>query len=165
MIGEAQIRALHLALETVTPLYGDCGLRCGAACCAPDEDGQGGVHLFPGEEALYRGADWARIAPSGWIAEGRDVPMLVCGGTCPRLLRPLGCRIFPLAPRYKAGRVGIMMDYRARVMCPLARFGVSALAPEFTGAVQAVLEALDAAGEGGFLMEWEALSRRYRFSL
>ena len=26
-----------------TPLRSDCGQLCGAACCQPDEDGQGGM--------------------------------------------------------------------------------------------------------------------------
>ena len=39
--------------------------------------GQGGVTLFPGEEALYEGADWAKI-------EGG---VLTCGGHCPRAAR------------------------------------------------------------------------------
>ena len=50
-------------VENVTPLRTDCGLNCGRACCAPDEDGQGGVYLFPGEEALLSGVSWARIEP------------------------------------------------------------------------------------------------------
>ena len=35
-------------LERVTPLRRDCGGVCGAACCQSDEDGQGGMLLFPG---------------------------------------------------------------------------------------------------------------------
>ena len=165
MLSEALIRELWGMLDTVTPLLHDCGQRCGAACCARDEDGLGGVHLFPGEAALFASVDWARIEPSGWIINGHDVPMLVCGGQCPRHERPLGCRIFPLAPRHSDGRVGVMMDYRARVICPLARFGVSATAPDFAEAVLAVFEVLIAAGEGDFLKAWESLSRRYKFSL
>ena len=51
----------HLILEAceiigaLTPLAGDCGALCGAACCQPDEDGQGGMFLFPGERALLAG--------------------------------------------------------------------------------------------------------------
>ena len=51
----------------------DCGLLCGAACCQPDEDGQGGVHLFPGERAGLEDCAWGRIVPGGLA------PMLVCG--------------------------------------------------------------------------------------
>ena len=29
-----------------TPLQSDCGKLCGAACCQPDEDGQGGICLL-----------------------------------------------------------------------------------------------------------------------
>ena len=39
-------------LENVTPMNRDCGRICGAACCQPDEEGHGGVFLFPGEEEL-----------------------------------------------------------------------------------------------------------------
>ena len=49
---EAVLEARRL-LECVTPLKTDCGRACGGACCQPDEDGQGGMLLFPGEEALY----------------------------------------------------------------------------------------------------------------
>ena len=55
-----------------TPMLNDCGLLCGAACCQPDEDGQGGVHLFPGERALLEHCGWGRIPPGGLA------PMLVC---------------------------------------------------------------------------------------
>lgn len=49
-------QALRTAREimcNITPLRFDCGRLCGAACCAPDEEGDGGMLLFPGEEALY----------------------------------------------------------------------------------------------------------------
>lgn len=46
-------RARELLLS-LTPLNHDCGMLCGQACCAPDEEGQGGMMLFPGESALYR---------------------------------------------------------------------------------------------------------------
>ena len=45
--------AARAVLEDVTPLKGDCGRVCGGACCEPDEDGKGGMLLFPGEETLY----------------------------------------------------------------------------------------------------------------
>jgi len=45
------------AIGELTPMLNDCGALCGAACCQPDEDGQGGVHLFPGEAALLRDCD------------------------------------------------------------------------------------------------------------
>ena len=39
-----------------TPLQSDCGKLCGAACCQPGEDRQGGMYLFPGEETPLPGA-------------------------------------------------------------------------------------------------------------
>ena len=56
-----QMEEARNLLESLTPLKDDCGRLCGAACCHPDEDGQGGVALFPGEEEYYKGADWARV--------------------------------------------------------------------------------------------------------
>ena len=61
--------AARALLADVTPLRTDCGRCCGAACCAPDEDGQGGMLLFPGEEALFRGRAGFRIVATG--AAGR----------------------------------------------------------------------------------------------
>ena len=55
-----------------TPMLRDCGTLCQAACCQPDADGQGGVHLFPGEAALLSDCDWGRIVPDAFA------PMLVC---------------------------------------------------------------------------------------
>ena len=69
-----------------TPLRSDCGQLCGAACCQADEDGQGGMYLFPGEEALLHGED------------SDFAPIYTCDGTCARENRPLACRIFPLTP-------------------------------------------------------------------
>ena len=75
---EAVMRAREL-LQTLTPLRRDCGGVCGAACCAPDEDGQGGMLLFPGEEALYQ------PLPAGFSLrqDGGVLPgmlLLTCGG-------------------------------------------------------------------------------------
>ena len=86
-----------------TPLQSDCGKLCGAACCQPDEDGQGGMYLFPGEETLLPGAG------------GDFAPIYTCAGTCAREERPLACRIFPLTPVKKENGWGVKMDVRARV--------------------------------------------------
>ena len=77
---EAVMRAREL-LQTLTPLRRDCGGVCGAACCAPDEDGQGGMLLFPGEEALYR------PLPQGFSLRQDDsvtpgMLLLTCGSIC-----------------------------------------------------------------------------------
>lgn len=87
----------------LTPMLSDCGAYCGAACCEPDEDGQGGVYLFPGEETLMQDVGWGRLETDRFGA------MLVCHGPCSREQRPLACRIFPLTPvkkRTGAGRCG-----------------------------------------------------------
>ena len=44
-----------------TPMAFDCGRTCRAACCKSDEEGRGGVFLFPGEEASTLGTDWASV--------------------------------------------------------------------------------------------------------
>ena len=86
----ARARAL---LNDITPLKTDCGLLCEHACCLPDEDGQGGVYLFPGETAMT--GDWGDIV-SAEMLPGVQADMLVCNGMCDRVLRPLACRFFPM---------------------------------------------------------------------
>lgn len=143
-----------------TPLLQNCGALCGAACCQPDADGQGGVYLFPGEEALFDGADWARVEPSPFA------PELVCNGACDRERRPLACRIFPLTPvRGKSGWT-VRLDVRARAMCPLSRGGVRGLDPEFVRSVRRAIRIVASDPEGeAFLDRWAALERKYRFEL
>ena len=116
-------------LKSATPLKGDCGRVCGAACCQSDEDGQGGMLLFPGEEALYTDL------PAGWRIEPDDavIPggrLLICDGRCERMQRPLSCRLFPLLPT----RAGAKMDRRAWAVCPLMESGKRGLDPRFVEA-------------------------------
>ena len=148
----------YAAIGDRTPMKHDCGLQCGAACCQPDEDGQGGVYLFPGEQALLEEREWARVLPTDFA------PILLCDGACDRDGRPLGCRIFPLTPvRGKSGKWTVRMDARARAMCPLARFGVRGLDPEFAKAVRDALRIIAADPEGdAFLEKWRALEEAYR---
>ena len=84
---ECVLRAREL-MENITPLKTDCGKCCGAACCQSDEDGQGGMVLFPGEEAL------CGELPEGMQLTNYDdilpgLQLLTCDGTCDRHLRPL----------------------------------------------------------------------------
>lgn len=141
-------------MERLTPLRTDCGLICGAACCGPDEDGQGGVKLFPGEAARYESTGWARL----------DNGVLTCNGRCPRDMRPLGCRIFPLTPcRKKSGALSLRIDRRAFAMCPLAPHGVRALDPAFVSAVLQALDLIDKTPEGReFLNAWIDEERIFR---
>ena len=136
---ECVLRAREI-LENITPLKTDCGKCCGAACCAPDEDGQGGMVLFPGEEALYGDV------PKGMTLQTYDaiVPgmqLLTCDGTCDRTKRPLSCMLFPLTPVVvqKDGRASlkVMMDPRAFSVCPLCEGGVRGLDADFVEAVRA----------------------------
>ena len=134
---EAVVNALEAVMAArellggVTPLKRDCGRWCGGACCQSDEDGQGGMLLFPGEEKLY--AD----LPPGFSLEKNDqvLPgalLLVCSGSCDRDARPLSCRLFPLLPT----RRGARMDRRAWAVCPLMESGKQGLNPDFVQAVE-----------------------------
>ena len=120
-------------LADITPLRQDCGRVCGGACCQADEDGQGGMLLFPGEEALYD------PAPEGFSMKRDDsvLPgqiLLTCGGACSRGDRPLSCRLFPLLPT----REGARMDRRGWAVCPLMECGKAGLSRDF---VEAVIQA------------------------
>ena len=136
----AVLRAREL-LTDVTPLRRDCGLTCGAACCRCDEDGQGGILLFPGEEALYD------PLPEGFTLTADDgvmpgMRLLTCVGSCRRDQRPLACRMFPLTPVLIASegkeQLRVRVDPRAFAVCPLSASGVRGMDAAFG---QAVLEA------------------------
>ena len=66
-----QARAL---VGGLTPLKSDCGALCGAACCQADEDGQGGMYLFPGEEARALCRRKIHIPQIGDIPRTHDNP-------------------------------------------------------------------------------------------
>ena len=130
------------ALAAITPLQKDCGKLCGAACCQPDEDGRGGMVLFPGEELFYPRCDWATIAESDVLVSDKPLYMLTCGGHCERAARPLACRIFPLTPYAKKGSLRIILDVRAWPVCPLMPSGIGGLSSEFVKTVQSAMRAL-----------------------
>lgn len=138
-----RIQAARKLLENVTPLKADCGKRCGAACCQPDESGHGGMLLFPGEEALYPASlDWATITDSGLRVQDKPVYFLTCQGTCTRGERPLSCRIFPLTPIVKQDTLALDLDVRAWPVCPLMAYGMQGLSRDFTAAVHAAMHLL-----------------------
>ncbi|MBR6184802.1 MAG: hypothetical protein IKQ41_00905 [Clostridia bacterium] len=118
-------------LSALTPLRMDCGRCCGGACCQCDEDGQGGMLLFPGEEALYDPLPegFTIVADRAVIPDGK---LLICAGVCEREARPLSCRLFPLLPT----RTGARLDRRAWAVCPLMEGGKKGMLPQFVRAVE-----------------------------
>lgn len=144
-------------LEQITPIKADCGLYCGHACCLPDEDGQGGVLLFPGESEMIDPLSWGHIEHT----DAGDI--LVCAGACERSLRPLGCRIFPLTPeKKKDGTWGVKLDRRAWAICPLMRSGLSGLTPAFRNAVQDAVHLIASSVDGDhFLNAWSETEAAY----
>ena len=141
-------------LEEPTPLSSDCGALCAAACCAPDEDGQGGMILMPGEAELIAAEPWAKLGEGGLIH---------CGGQCRRAHRPFACRIFPLAPALrKDGSFSVRMDRRALPVCPLAEHGVRGLSPAFVARAREAVALLASDPEGAeALREWARLEKQY----
>ena len=116
---------LYRLFDHTTPLKFDCGKLCKSACCQGDDSG---MYLFPGEENVQRivKSDWAKLEKSEFFYEYRgkkkNVPLLVCNGECDRYERPLACRIFPLTPYLsKDGKLEIIMDPRAKSICPISR--------------------------------------------
>ena len=124
----ARCRAL---LADVTPLPGDCGEVCGAACCRSLPGEETGMLLFPGEEAFYADRPGWKTVP----AEGGA--LLICPGRCERSERPLACRMFPLLPLARGEEIRAAVDARARAVCPLASSGARGLRADFTEAVRA----------------------------
>lgn len=112
-------------LETLTPLKVDCGALCGAACCDDGGHEDAGMYLYYKEESMYKTLPgYFRIEESEFLYGDNDERALImmCAGRCERTLRPLACRIFPLAPYKKEGEpLRIIIDPRAKAMCPLAK--------------------------------------------
>lgn len=141
----ALVKAKEKLLEP-TPLNRDCGKLCDAACCQVDEDGQGGMLLFPGEAGLY-----GNQLPEGFdilpdhsvMPEGQ---LLTCEGFCRREDRPLACRLFPLVIWLEeAGEPRLTLDPRAWPLCPLMPSGLSGLSPAFVASAEEAAKLL--AGE------------------
>lgn len=130
-LGADTVLAAREALLSATPLLRDCGRLCGAACCSPDEDGRGGMLLFPGEEACYT------QLPEGFSL--RDTPegvLLTCEGFCERADRPLACRVFPLMFTLNDGVPSVRLDPRTWPICPLMPSGRGGLWEGFVQAAE-----------------------------
>lgn len=143
-----------------TPLLHDCGLSCGAACCQPDEDGNGGVDLLPGEECLMNPVSWGKISRD----PGMNAPMLICSGPCDRDRRPFLCRIFPLCPVIgKDGKWTVRMDARARGVCPLASGSLRSLDPDFVRSAALAVRTIAQEEDGeAFLRQWSDIEQSFR---
>lgn len=102
---KADYQHLYRITSLVTPLDRDCGTLCGRACCKPGQRDELGIYLFPGEECMFtRQENWLLWEeqdpreyefPASWP---HPVYFIRCTGPCPRRVRPLACRFFPLAP-------------------------------------------------------------------
>ena len=123
-------------LENVTPLEGDCGALCGAACCkGGDRDG---MLLFPGEKPFYEGKEGFPV----WRLAEYDCDCVVCRGSCLRDERPLSCRIYPYFFYVNdAGDVTVAPDVRAVGNCPLTGKGLAA-SPRFLRAMRLCAEVI-----------------------
>jgi Fe-S-cluster containining protein len=137
--GDLVIAARDMLCD-ITPVRRDCGELCGAACCRDPQDGElMGMALFPGEKSLYAAkSDWYKL----YFGMRGKSPLLVCSDACPRKERPLACRIFPLTPYGREGKLTVRIDPRARPLCPLYTSGKAGLAAEFVGAVTQAMNLL-----------------------
>lgn len=129
-ISKRTYRAIYRLLDRVSPIDGDCGELCGAACCTctyePEDfeytaesdenaDNYMGIYLLPGEEKVHEQKDsdwidWGFIKaedyefPDSWHGK---VGFIQCktAPACPRKSRPIQCRTFPLSPYFDEDRV------------------------------------------------------------
>ena len=138
----------------------DCGALCNAACCAVDEDGQGGVCLLAPEKEALQGISWGKIDFEPMM----NAPMLMCSGMCDRELRPFLCRIFPLAPVIgKSGKWTVRMDARSRAVCPLSNAGLNGLDPDFVRSCAKAVRIIAEDEEGEkFLSRWAEIEQEFR---
>ena len=151
------IAAARSIMVNAAPMNADCGLYCGKACCQPDEDGQGGMYLFPGEEELIAYQSWAHVSDVIMPSSGRHVKLLACYAPCMREHRPLACMIFPLTPIIKNNKTDIRIDARGLSFCPIISRGLIGLRKAFIEATRAAVKliAMDSIGHS-FLIDWQA---------
>lgn len=139
MLADHPVLAARALLGGVTPLNRDCGVLCGAACCRADEEGRGGMLLYPGEEACYKDL------PAGFsLREVSEGILLTCEGSCERHTRPLACRVFPLALTWADNRPRVLPDPRAWPLCPLMPSGILGLRQDFVEKARQAAELLAA---------------------
>jgi hypothetical protein len=123
-----EYKYLYRLTEKATPLKSDCGKLCNSICCQQNETDSLGMYLFPGEEVMFTGKEdwlaWERHDPKEYDFPASwpfPVNFVKCSRACPRELRPLACRFYPLTPHiFKNGSWILIYDtldlpYR----CPL----------------------------------------------
>ena len=142
-------RKIYEMLDEVSPIDGDCGRLCNAACCTCDGDCKGddfnlGIYLLPGEDKLFtKDEDWliwsteraeVYYYPDSWHGK---VYFVRCKTppVCERKLRPLQCRTYPLAPHLTDEGKLIMITNASELPyeCPLIRDNIK-LREDFTEA-------------------------------
>lgn len=129
---------LYRLFDKLTPTAFDCGRLCNKACCKGDDCG---MYLFPGEKKVFDmlSPDWAKTEESDFTytfsGKEKHIPILFCNSVCDRYQRPLACRIFPLTPYLDEGKLKIIVDPRARAVCPLTKTTIEDFDTEFVAAV------------------------------
>lgn len=153
-------RAIYRLLNKVSPLLSDCGQLCAAACCNCGGNGSGeesldfdmGIYLLPGEEKLFtRKEEWLKWNvedaedfefPDSWSGK---VYFVRCKTPphCPREMRPLQCRFYPLAPYLsEKGKFSLILSPAdLPYQCPLITEKM-ALEPAFVKATHTVWKRL-----------------------
>ena len=132
-------KAIYRLLDRVSPVPFDCGTICGAACCnAAASDEELGIMLLPGEEKVHdrhAGQDdwleWESLSsdefefPESWNGK---IYFVRCKNPphCPRHLRPIQCRSFPLLPHLNEdGELTLVFnDYDLPYACPMIEEGI-----------------------------------------
>lgn len=117
------------ALLSLPATGSDCGDLCQRKCCQEYEPGVG-MYLLPGEEAMFTGKEpWLKWSyrsakhhafPDSWKGL---VPFAMCKATCPRDMRPIQCRTFPLMAYLGTdGALSVRLDsLTGSLVCPLVR--------------------------------------------
>lgn len=131
-IKKSTYKAIYRLLDRVSPVSFDCGTLCSSRCCTYGdlEDDDFGIYLLPGEEKVFNGdEEWLRWTcedalfydfPDSWFG---DLYFVRCKTppNCPREMRPLQCRFFPLTPHMTEDGclMLILHDESLPYSCPL----------------------------------------------
>ena len=129
-IKKSTYQAIYRLLDRVSPLPGDCGKLCGAACCTVEGESEMGIYLLPGEDKIHDKSDpWLKWTTED--AENYEFPDSWRGKVffvrcttppiCPREKRPIQCRTYPLIPHiYADGELDLMYnDALVPYKCPI----------------------------------------------